>query len=58
MVDELGAAELTRPVVSDQTFSAYVERIYLSGGGEDFGSRLSLDEDDAVVDFNPQVARK
>ena len=58
MVDEEGAAELTRPVVTGGTFSAYIERIYLSDGIDPEGKGLSLDDDDAIVDFDPQVARK
>lgn len=59
MVDGEGAAELTQPVIRGGTFSAYVERIYLSsGGGEDPGTRLSLDDDDTLNNFDPQVARK
>lgn len=59
MVDENGAAELTRPVVQGGTFSAYVERIYLSNGGDLLDpDRLSVDDDDIADDFDPQVARK
>jgi hypothetical protein len=57
MVDDRGAAELTRPVVTGGTFSAYIERIYLLDGGDPAG-RLPLDDDDALSDFDPQVARK
>jgi len=59
MVDESGAAELTRPIVLEGTFKSYVERIWLSDGlGDDIADRPSLDADDAVSDFDPQVARK
>ena len=58
MVDERGAAELTRPVVTGGTFSAYIERLYLSDGDDAAGQRLPLDEDDALVDFDPRVARR
>ena len=58
MVDEKGAVELTRPVISGGTFSEYVERIYLSDGNDLTSERLSLDDDDAVTDFDPQVVRK
>jgi len=58
MVAENGAVELTQPIVQDGTFTGYVERIFLSDGSDlDLGP-LSLDDDDAVVDFDPQVARK
>ncbi|MBZ0145950.1 MAG: hypothetical protein K8F62_00145 [Pseudorhodoplanes sp.] len=56
MVDQEGAAELTRPVVSNGTFSTAIERIYLSDGGDD-GSAL-LGDDGIADDFDPQVARK
>jgi hypothetical protein len=54
-----GACELSRPVIANGAFTAYVERIYLSDGS-DFGEnkRLPLDSDDAVTDFDPQVIRK
>ncbi|MGB3899442.1 MAG: hypothetical protein WA973_12885 [Mesorhizobium sp.] len=58
MVDENGAAELTRPVVKGRTFSAYVERIYLSDGSDMDTDILSLDDGDRADDFDPQVARK
>jgi hypothetical protein len=57
MIDPDGAAELTRPVVSGGTFTAAVERIYLSRGGEDNPAVVS--EDNGPVDnFDPQVVRK
>lgn len=56
MVDQSGAAELTRPVVSGGTFLAAVERIYLSSGDDD---PAVLSEDIGPVDnFDPQVVRK
>lgn len=59
MVDKNGAVELTRPVVRGGTFSAYVERIYLSDGGDllDLAS-LPIDDDDTADGFDPQVVRK
>jgi hypothetical protein len=57
MVDQNGAAELTRPVVSGGTFLAAVERIYLSRGDDD--DPAVLGEDTGPVDnFDPQVVRK
>jgi hypothetical protein len=57
MVDQNGAAELTRPIVSGGTFLAAVERIYLSCGSED--DLAVLGEDTGPVDnFDPQVVRK
>lgn len=56
MVDQDGAAELTRPVVNNGTFTNAIERIYLSGGGDD-GAAL-LGDDDIADGFDPQVARK
>jgi hypothetical protein len=56
MIDQNGAAELTRPVVSGGTFLAAVERIYLSTGDDD---PVVLSEDIGPVDnFDPQVVRK
>ena len=59
MVDERGAAELTRPVIRGGTFSSYVERIILSDGGDLLdGDSLLTDKDDVADDFDPQVIRK
>jgi hypothetical protein len=59
MVDECGAAELTRPVVKYNTFSAYIERNYLSNGDDLDHETLSLDDDGDVADgFDPEVVRK
>lgn len=59
MVDNKGAAELSRPVVSGGTFSAYIERIYLSDGKDMSDDHLDLTGgDDMANDFDPQVARK
>jgi hypothetical protein len=58
MVDENGAAELTRPVVKNETFVAYIERIYLSDGSGLEHEPLDLNNDDVLDDFDPQVIRK
>jgi hypothetical protein len=58
MVDKKGAAELTRPVISCGTFSAYVERNYLYSDEDGAGGKLSLDDGDAVDNFDPQIVRK
>lgn len=58
MVDEDGAVELTRPVIKGRTFSAYVERIYLSDGGDKGLEELFLDNSDRANDFDPLVVRK
>lgn len=58
MVDESGAAELTRAVVKAGKFNNPIERIYLSQGGEDDGAILFGDNDDVANDFDPQVARR
>jgi hypothetical protein len=57
MVDQNGATELTRPVVSGGTFLAAIERIYLSNGGDD---DLAVESEDTgpVDNFDPQVVRK
>jgi hypothetical protein len=60
MVDPRGAAELTRPVVKNNTFTGWIERNYLSNG-EDLdldGKRLPLDDDDIADGFDPEVVRK
>lgn len=56
MTDQNGAAELTRPVVSNRTFESAIERIYLSDGGD--GGAALLGTDDTADGFDPQVARK
>jgi hypothetical protein len=58
MVDERGAAELTRPVVKGGTFVAAIERIFLSSGVDDDGSKLLEDTTETTIEFEPQVARK
>jgi len=59
MVDGQGAAELTRPIVKNNTFSAYIERNYLSNGDDiDRGTPLSLHDDDAADGFDPEVVRR
>lgn len=58
MVDQSGAAELTRPVVKDGTFGPYIERLYLSSGDDLGGHSLSLDNRDVADGFDPQVVRK
>ena len=58
MVDERGAAELTRPVVKGGTFVAAVERIFLSSGVDDDGSKLLEDTTETTIEFEPQIARK
>lgn len=58
MVDANAAAELTRPVISGGTFSAYIERNYLSDGS-DFASEMpNFNTDDTIDDFDPKVARR
>jgi hypothetical protein len=60
MVDPRGAAELTRPVVKNNTFSAWIERNYLSNGDDlDLdGKRVPLDDGDIADGFDPEVVRK
>jgi hypothetical protein len=58
MVDQDGAAELTRPVVKGGTFIAAIERIYLSRGAGDDGIEISDDTTDVAVEFEPQIVRK
>ena len=59
MVDEVGRAELTRPIVKGGTFDSYVERIYLIvDGGDDPAAKLSLDDGDVADGFDPQIVRR
>lgn len=57
MVDQNGAAELTRPVVSEGTFVAALERIYLSDGRDDEAA-ITGEDTGPVDNFDPQVVRK
>jgi hypothetical protein len=58
MVDQNGAAELTRPVVSGGTFIGAVERIYLSSGDDGESAILAEDDTGPADNFDPQVVRK
>jgi len=58
MVDQNGAAELTRPVVSEGTFVAALERIYLSDGRDDDEAAITGEDTGPVGNFDPQVVRK
>lgn len=58
MVDQVGRAELTRPVIAKRTFTGAIERIFLLPDGDDTTSILPLDSDDVVDDFDPQIVRK
>lgn len=59
MLDVNGAAELTRPVIKGNTFTSYIERIYLADGSAPYDDETIFGEqDNAVVDFEPMVARK
>jgi hypothetical protein len=60
MVDQYGAAELTRPVVERNTFTAWIERNYLSNGDDLDLDRetLPLHDDDVADGFDPEVVRK
>jgi hypothetical protein len=59
MVDERGAAELTRPTIEKGTFTFWPERIYLSDGSDHkLDPVLGLDEGDVADEFDPQVIRK
>ncbi|MBR1089606.1 hypothetical protein JQ621_19260 [Bradyrhizobium manausense] len=58
MVDDKGAAELSRPVISRGKFGPMIERIYLSTGTDDDGTAITKDVSDGIVEFDPQIARK
>ncbi|MFT9063280.1 MAG: hypothetical protein ABF430_05695 [Acetobacter persici] len=57
MMDEKGNIELSRPVVSNRTFSNYKERNFLGSCEEGVEENYNLDGD-TVSDFDPQVTRK
>lgn len=57
MVDENGAAELTRTYVKGGRFVSPIERIYLSEGSDDDGSKL-LETPPSDMEFDPKIARK
>ncbi len=58
MVDEKGAVEFTRPVISNGTFTAWIERLYLSIGGDLDREPILEDDGDMADDFDPKVIRK
>lgn len=58
MVTEDGTCELSRPIIQDDTFVAFVERIYLNDGSDPEDKGLLLADDDTVDAFDPQIARK
>ncbi|ABE64087.1 hypothetical protein Nham_3356 [Nitrobacter hamburgensis X14] len=58
MVDECGAAELTRPIVKGGTFTDPLERIFLSNGVDDDSGKPLEDTTDTAIEFEPQIARK
>jgi hypothetical protein len=55
MVDERGAAELSRPVIQARTFTACIERIFLSDGLDSALDNLVQENDDRADDFDPMV---
>jgi hypothetical protein len=59
MVDQEGRVELSRPTISSNTFGPCVERNFISLGGDDGGSKLSIDPRDEVpVEITPTITRK
>jgi len=58
MVDAEGAAELTRPVLSNGGFSGTIERLYLSFGNDDDIAVIGEDDTGPTDNFDPQVVRK
>ncbi len=58
MVDSSGAAELTSPVVVGDTFTAYVERIYLTDGSDVTVDPVEFSDADATNEFDPVVKPK
>lgn len=58
MVDEHGAAELSRPVVKARTFVSCVERIFLSSGLDVAIDNVVPETDDRADEFDPMVVAK
>ncbi|UFW69198.1 hypothetical protein [Bradyrhizobium sp. WU425] len=58
MVDDKGAAELSRPVLEAGRFIAMIERLYLAHGSDDGSTIRVLDVPDTGQDFDPQIVRK
>lgn len=60
LVDSSGRAELSRPVIVGEVFKFFVERIFLGSLDDDEEpfDRSSLDDDDAIRDFDVSVVRK
>ncbi|MGP4690304.1 hypothetical protein [Agrobacterium cavarae] len=58
MVDDRGAAELSRPVVQGRTFTACLERILLSGGLDTPLDKILMDTDDRADVFDPMVVAR
>jgi hypothetical protein len=58
MIDQEGAAELTRPVVRGGTFTAAIERIYLSDGHDGDPAKMTEHDTGPTESFDPQVVRK
>ncbi|MCG0999217.1 MAG: hypothetical protein ABF802_10795 [Acetobacter orientalis] len=57
LMDDKGNMELSRPVVSNKTFSSYPERNFLGSCEDGVEENYNL-EGDTVSDFDPQVTRK
>lgn len=59
MVDESGAAELSRPALRGGKFVGMIERIYLSSGRDEDGALITSGDNTGPADnFDPQVVRK
>lgn len=58
MVDDMGAAELSRPVIERGTFVAMIERIYVSLGDDLVLEPIATRDIDPISDFDPKVERK
>jgi len=58
MVDQKGAAELTRPVIASRTFTGAIERIFLGRGDDEEVFKPDDLTDGIADDFDPQIVRK
>lgn len=58
MVDQRGAAELSRPIIKNGTFTAAVERIFLKSADDETDIDVVGGGGDIAGGFDPQIVRK
>ncbi|QDH17400.1 hypothetical protein [Swingsia samuiensis] len=57
LLDDKGNMELSRPIVSNKTFSSYKERNFLGNCNSSTETKMNL-EGDILYDFDPQIIKK